>query len=141
MLSVFRDSVELPVAFYSRQLRGAETRYSASELEFLAVVDSVRHFQVYLHSRSFLVQTDHKALESLLSSTKLIGKQTRWALFLQQFKITIKYRPWVSNQNADGLSRQAWTTTDIGDKGVTLADGGDVGTSDYYQPYYPRPLL
>ena len=41
MLSVFRDGVELPVAFYSRQLRGAETRYSASELECLAVVDSV----------------------------------------------------------------------------------------------------
>ena len=53
VLSVFRDGVELPVAFYSRQLRGAETCYSTSELECLAVVDSVRHFQVYLHGRSF----------------------------------------------------------------------------------------
>ena len=40
MLSV-RDGVKLPVAFYSWQLREAETRYSASELECLAVVDSV----------------------------------------------------------------------------------------------------
>ena len=76
VLSVFRDGVELPVAFYSWQLRGAETRYSASELKCLAVVDSVRHFQVYLHGRSFLVQDDHKALQSLLSSTKMNGKLT-----------------------------------------------------------------
>ena len=74
---VFSDGVELPVAFYSWQLRGAETRYSASELKCLAVVDSVRHFQVYLHGRSFLVQADHKALQSLLSSTMLNGKLTR----------------------------------------------------------------
>ena len=33
VLSVFSDGVELPVAFYSWQLRGAETRYSASELK------------------------------------------------------------------------------------------------------------
>ena len=47
-LSVMRDGVELPVAFYSRQLRDPETRYSVTEVECLAVVVSVRHFEVYL---------------------------------------------------------------------------------------------
>ena len=44
--------MEKPVAFYSRQLKDAETCYAATELECLAVVESVRHFEVY-----FLVQT------------------------------------------------------------------------------------
>ena len=56
-LSVFRDGIELPVGFYSRQLKDNESRYSVSELKCLAVVDSVNIFR-YLcmeeHSKSKL---------------------------------------------------------------------------------------
>ncbi|XP_069986294.1 uncharacterized protein [Penaeus vannamei] len=41
------------VAYFSRKLRGAETRYSATDLEALAVVESVRHFDAYLYGRRF----------------------------------------------------------------------------------------
>ena len=40
ILSVCRNGTELPVAFFSRQLRGAERNYAASELECLAVVEA-----------------------------------------------------------------------------------------------------
>ena len=36
VLNVIREGVMLPVAFFSRQLKGAEVRYSATELEGLA---------------------------------------------------------------------------------------------------------
>ena len=48
VLSVIRDGIEVPVGFRSRQLKDSETRYSALELGCLAVVDAVRHFEVYL---------------------------------------------------------------------------------------------
>ena len=64
--------------------------------------------QDYLHGRDFTVQTYHRALEFLLSSNKLNGRLARWALFLQMFKITIRYRPGAANNNTDCLSRQAW---------------------------------
>ena len=57
------------------------------------------------------METDHKALESLLSSRVLNRKLTRWALFLQEFAMTITYRSGKKNQNADGLTLQAWTET------------------------------
>ncbi len=44
VLNVKRGEDVLPVSFYSRQLRGAELRYSATELEALAVVRTVQHF-------------------------------------------------------------------------------------------------
>ena len=85
ILSVRRNSAELPVAFFSRKLCGAEQNYATLELECLAVVEAVRHFQVYLHGRDFTVQTDHQALEHLLSSNKLNCRLARWALFVQDY--------------------------------------------------------
>ena len=59
------------MAFFSRQLRCAEKRYSATDLETLAVVAAVDHFLPYLYGRSFQVITDHKALEQLMISEGL----------------------------------------------------------------------
>ena len=74
VLCITRDSVELPVACHSRQLRARERTYSASELEGLAVVEAIHHFEVYLFGASFTVVTDHKALIHLFSSTVLNAK-------------------------------------------------------------------
>ena len=46
VLSVNRDEEERLVTFYARKLRGAEKRYSATELEALAVVLTVQHFSL-----------------------------------------------------------------------------------------------
>ena len=73
-LSAIRDGAELPMAFYSRKLRDPETRYSVTEVECLAVVESVRHFQVYLDGLLFVLQTDQRALEHLLTA-KLVNKR------------------------------------------------------------------
>jgi len=50
VLQVERDKELAPAAFFSRQMRGPERRYSASELKALAVVESVKHFSPYLYS-------------------------------------------------------------------------------------------
>ena len=83
VFQVYTGTVKsLPVGFYSRQLKDAETRYPATEIECLAVVEAVRHFEVYLHGRPFQMETDHKALESLLSSKMLNRRLTRLSTFL-----------------------------------------------------------
>lgn len=108
VLSVKRNGQELPVGYYSKKLTPAEQKYSATELECLAVVRAIDHFAVYLSGRAFTVVTDHKALEYLQSSRHLNGRLTRWALQLQHYNFSIRYRPGKSHQNADGLSRQRW---------------------------------
>ncbi len=46
-LHVVRGEMDLPVAFFSRQLRGAEKNYSVTELETLAIVSAVKYFEYY----------------------------------------------------------------------------------------------
>ena len=116
VLCVTRDKCDMPVAFHSRQLRDREIRYSASEMEGLAVVEAIRHFEIYLFGSEFTVVTDHKALTHLFSSTVLNAKLWRWALYLQQFSITFRYLPGRFNVVADCLSRQAWPSTPTPDE-------------------------
>ncbi len=108
VLSVCRDGQEWPVAFHSRQLRSPEKNYSASEIECLAIVDTVRHFEAHLVGRKFMLETDHQALQYLKTKRSPNKRLTRWALFLQDFTFEVRYRPGTRNGNADGLSRQSW---------------------------------
>ena len=105
-LHVIRDGAELPVAFFSRQLQGAEKRYSVTELESLAIVAAIKHFDFYLYGTSFEVITDHKACTALLTSRALNTRLRRMALFLQDRDIAITFRAGKLSGNADGFSRQ-----------------------------------
>ena len=66
--------------------------YAASELECLTVLKQLAITKRIFMDRDFVVQTDHRALEHLLSSNKLNGRLARWALFLQMFRMMIRYR-------------------------------------------------
>ena len=102
-----------PIAFFSRKLLPREVRYSTTEKECLAIVASLKHFEVYLLGRKFQVQTDHGALKFLHKMKNSNGRLTRWALAVQPFDFEILHRPGEKHQNADGLSRQAWEIEDM----------------------------
>ena len=138
-LNVLREGIEKPVAFFSRQLQGAQQHYSATELEGLAVFKSIHFFAHFLHGSRFSMVTDHKALVSLLKSRRLNKRLHGWVLKLLDFNCEITYRPGKDHQDADGLSRQAWDSAE-GDPCIIMEEkkqsrsnessvGGDVGIS------------
>ena len=63
--SQMHEDIERPISFASRQLNKAESAYSASELETLAVVWATKYFRCYLYGNKFLVRTDRAALKFL----------------------------------------------------------------------------
>jgi hypothetical protein len=58
-----------PLAFYSKKLSGAGTRYSTFDRELLAAFRAVRHFRFLLEGRQFRLLTDHKPLVTSLFRT------------------------------------------------------------------------
>ena len=110
VLQVKRKEGWTAAAFYSRQTRGPERRYSASKLEALAVVDSVKHFSPCLYGQKFVVFSDHKPLCFLLTSDHLNGRLKRFSTKLQPWMIEFRYLPGMDNTMADTLSRQDWQT-------------------------------
>ena len=90
VLQVKRKDGWAPAVFNSRQTRGPERRYSASKLEALAVVKSVKHFSPYLFGQKFVVFTNHKPLCSLLTSDHLNGMLKRFSIKLQPWLIQFK---------------------------------------------------
>ena len=67
VLSQLRSGEERPIAYCSRQLNSAESKYGVTELELLAFIFATKQFRCYLYGRRFTVQTDHRALKWLLN--------------------------------------------------------------------------
>ena len=54
-----------PIAFASRALVGAESRYHTIEKELLAIVWATEYFKHYIYGQKFIVYTDHRPLVSI----------------------------------------------------------------------------
>ena len=96
-----------PVAFASKTLTDAETRYACIERELLAIVYGVERFHTYLYGQKFIVKTDHKPLV-MITQKPLVNappRLQRMLLRLQQYDFTIEYKPGKEMTLADTLSR------------------------------------
>ncbi|CAI5668788.1 unnamed protein product [Oreochromis niloticus] len=106
VLSQVGPEGEKVVAYFSRVLNRSERRYCVTRRELLAVVAGVRHFKYYLCGTSFVIRTDHAALQWLMSFREAEGQVARWLEELQAFNFTVEHRAGTHHSNADALSRR-----------------------------------
>ena len=101
------NDVWRPLAFFSRQLRPPEKKYSAFDRELLAAYLGVRHFRFFLEGRSFSIFTDHKPLTFAMSkvSEPWSARQQRHLAFISEFTTDIQHVTGKENPVADALSR------------------------------------
>ena len=94
------------VVCLSRKLTPQEKRYSAPEIECLALWWALKKkLRSYLHLLPFDVITDHRALLWLSKSTDISSRLFRWWTDLRDFQMTISHRPGRLHFLADYLSR------------------------------------
>ena len=111
ILGQFIDNKEIVISYGGRELNIAETRYSTTEREALAVVDGIKRYQPYLYGGKFYVHSDHGSLSWLMKVKDPTGRLARWALQLQQYDFEIIHRPGRQNGAADALSRRDYTSS------------------------------
>ena len=92
----------LPIAFYSRKLTPAQTRYTTTEHELLAIVETLKEFRNILLGQQLTIYTDHKNLTHKTFNTNRV---MRWQLLLEVYKPTLHYIKGERKVVADAFSR------------------------------------
>ncbi len=79
-----------PIAFYSRKLSKMQQKYSVTEIELLAIVETLKEFKGMLWGQDIKVFTDHKNLtRDALGLTS--DRVYRWQLLLEEYAPKIIY--------------------------------------------------
>jgi reverse transcriptase-like protein/integrase-like protein/aspartyl protease len=93
------------IGYFSKKTSPTEEKYHSYELETLAVVNSLKHFRVYLLGIQFTLVTDCNAIKSTATKKDILPRVARWWSYMQDFNFTIVYRKGSSLPHVDFLSR------------------------------------
>ncbi|XP_056690006.1 uncharacterized protein [Spinacia oleracea] len=86
-----RKDKNLHVIYYmSKTLNQAQSNYTTTEKEFLAIVHAFEKFRTYLVGSKTIVYTVHAAIRYLMENKEAKPRLIRWVLLLQEFDIEIR---------------------------------------------------
>lgn len=105
-----------PLAFFSKQLRSPEQKYSTFDRELLALYLAIRHFRFLLEGRAFVAYTDHKPLVQAISksSEPWSARQQRHLSYISEYTTDLQHITGKSNVVADCLSRPSINLITLG---------------------------
>ncbi|GJR04048.1 reverse transcriptase domain-containing protein [Tanacetum coccineum] len=106
--AVLRQRIEKhfrPIHYASKTMTEAESNYSTTEKEMLAVEYAFEKFRSYLIMNKSIVYTDHSALKYLFNKKDAKARLLRWVLLLQEFDFKVIDTKGAENYATDLFSR------------------------------------
>jgi transposase InsO family protein len=123
-----------PVAFYSRKLQPAQTRYTTTERELLSIVETLKEFRNILLGQKIKIHTDH---ENLTYKQFNSDRVMRWRLYLEEYSPDLHYIKGTHNVVADALSRLDISETPHEDTPETFLGLMDCFVKEPAMDYHP----
>ena len=101
---IFDEARWHSVAFYFRKMIFVETRYFIHDQKLLIVIKCFKQWKHYLKNNQFTITviSNHNNLKYFMFITTLNKRQTKWALFFDEYDFEIKYKS--SNLNSTNAS-------------------------------------
>ncbi len=101
------DDEGLPraVGYFSKKLKQAEVRYSATDREALAIVLACRQFHHYLWGTWFIIRTDHQPITTVFRQRTKSPRINRLMVEMRDYRFRVEYKQGKNNVVADQLSR------------------------------------
>nr|GEX46194.1 DNA-directed DNA polymerase [Tanacetum cinerariifolium] len=94
-----------PIHYASKTMTKAESNYTTTKKEMLAVVYAFEKFRSHLIMNKSIVYTDHSALKYLFAKKDSKARLLRWVLLLQEFTFKVIDTKGAKNLASDHLSR------------------------------------
>nr|GEW06963.1 reverse transcriptase domain-containing protein [Tanacetum cinerariifolium] len=94
-----------PIHYASKTMTEAESNYTTTEKEMLAVVYAFEKFRSYLIMNKSIVYTDHSSLKYLFTEKDSKVRLLRWLLLLQEFTFKVIDTKGAENLATDHLSQ------------------------------------
>nr|GEY23610.1 DNA-directed DNA polymerase [Tanacetum cinerariifolium] len=94
-----------PIHYASKTMTDAESNYTTTKKELLAVVYAFEKFWSYLIMKKSIVHTDHSAFKYLFAKKDAKARLLQWVLLLQEFDFRVLDTKGAENLAADHLSR------------------------------------
>nr|GEU54353.1 reverse transcriptase domain-containing protein [Tanacetum cinerariifolium] len=105
VLGKHQDKHFRPIHYASKTMTEAESNYTTTKKEMLAVVYAFEKFRSYPIMNKCIVYTDHSTLKYLFAKKDSKARLLRWVLLLQDFTFKVIDTKRTENLAADHLSR------------------------------------
>ena len=98
-----------PIAFFSRKLSDTQKRYTVTEQELLAIVETLKEFKGMLWGQKITIFTDHKNLKQDALGTAS-DRVYRWRLLLEEFVCHSAFMQYLADKNDINVHQIRWKT-------------------------------
>ena len=105
VLAQIQNGTERVICYASKSFSKAQSRYSTTKRELLAIVNFTRRFKLYLLGRKFQIVTGHRVLHWLHIFKDPDGVTARWLEKLAAFEYETVHRSEKSVRHADSMSK------------------------------------